>query len=56
MDSHEYTLEEYKKCIRNIHSLDNTELNRCIFLWNKLIQTFKERENKINHESKQSKL
>lgn len=54
MDSYEYTLEEYKKCIRNIHSLDNTDLNRCIFLWNKLIHTFKEREKKIN-ESKQSK-
>jgi hypothetical protein len=48
MDSHEYLLEEYKKCIRNIHSLNTLETNKCFFLWNKLIQSFKEKENTNN--------
>jgi len=47
MDSHEYLLEEYKKCIKTIHNLNPHETNRCIFLWTKLIQSFKEKESNI---------
>ena len=47
MDPHQYTLEEYKKCIKNIHYLDQPELNRCVLLWNRLIASFKENEKNI---------
>ena len=54
MDSHDYILEEYKKCIRTIHSLNQQELNRCSLLWNKLILSFKEKE-KLNHDVNSTK-
>ncbi len=50
MDSHEYILEEYKQCIKIIHSLNQQELNRCSLLWYKLIQSFKDKT-KINYDN-----
>ena len=38
-DSCEYLVEEYKKCIRNIHiTTDNTHTNTCFFIWDNLLK------------------
>ncbi len=54
MDSHDYILEEYKQCIKTVHSLNQQELNRCTLLWYKLIQSFKEKE-KTNYDVNSTK-
>lgn len=38
-DNCEHLIEEYKKCIRNIHTTsDNTYTNTCFLIWDNLIK------------------